>query len=65
MAHSLVFSPELTDNPFGIAGNRLLTIQEPSQLDRETRDLYTLPVRAISTMGSTAYATVSAGSLSA
>ena len=57
-ADSVAFSPELTDNPFGVAGT-LLILQEPRQLDRETRDLYTLQLQAISA-SDIAYATVRA-----
>ena len=54
-AQGLYFSPELPQNPFGLAGTAL-TVTQPDLLDRETRGFYTLPVIAT---GSMAYATVS------
>ena len=57
---TLVFDPVLPDNPFGLAGT-IFTLDQPAQLDRETRDLYTLPLKATSLSGDTAYATVSWG----
>ena len=57
MPHA-VFSPELPDSPFTFDHN-FISIRGGEELDREERDLYTLPIMSTSTNGDNAYATVS------
>ena len=53
----VVFSPQLTDNPFGLFSS-VLTLNNPSLIDREMQEIYTLPITSAFN-GETAYATVS------
>lgn len=53
----VAFNPELLDSPFGLIIN-LLTVAQSDKIDREARELYTLPI-ASTYMDDTTYATVS------
>ena len=54
----VTFNPGLQNNPFALHFN-LLAVAESDMIDRETRELYTLPVASTSAEGDTAFATVS------
>lgn len=56
----VIFSPELQNNPFTQIFSFLTVDGNTHTLDRETRDLYTLPIISMSESGDVAYATVSA-----